>query len=122
MSWANFKRMGQRMLQRRKTAGLRKRVRAVKPAVSHEFQDKVWYETKALVTEIPDCEVRTWMGGDFLTIQISIGRRHERLNILEHDLVRTPEEHINMEILMFLRRSRIVKEYRQKRDSPMELP
>ena len=117
----NTKRRIRAWLQRRKTATLRQRLMR-KPAVSHEFQDKVWSATQALVTEIPDCEVRTWMNGDFLCIQIRIARRFERLNIQEYDLVRTPEEHINMQILMFLRRSKIVKEYRYKRDRMPELP
>lgn len=119
---SRLKRRIRAWLQRRKTVTLRQRVRAAKPAVSHEFQDKVWYATQALVTEIPDCEVRTWMQSDALCIQIKIARRFERLNIPEYELVRTPEEHISMQILMFLRRSRIVKEYRQKRDRPLELP
>jgi hypothetical protein len=110
------------MIQRRKTATLRRERAMRKPAVSHDFQDEVWYATQALVTEIPDCEVRTWMDGDALCVQIRIARRFERLNILEYELVRTPEEHIHMQVLHFLRGSRIVKEYRYKRDRLPELP
>jgi len=94
-----------------------------KQARRDETRDRVWYETQALVTEIPDCEVRTFMSGDdALCVQIKIARRFERLSIPMSDIAQTPEEHVGFQILMFLRHAKIVKEYRHKRDSKPELP